>query len=266
MARYRTIHCLIWNDDKFPYVSDDCQLVFFHILTTPLSSPFGLYKASLEMLASEKRWPVKRYAKAFQEGYAKGFFKYDQKSLVLLIPNFVKYNLPDNPKVLQSWGKIYEEIPLSALKTEFYSIFKGYLEQYRKGFLIQFDISFGKGIGYLSATATDSERERESQEREREESKNSLVGNFKKFWEVYPRKVAKPSAEKAWKKLNPNEELLATILSAVEVHSKSPAWKKDDKQFIPHPATWLNQRRWEDETRTEEPWEPPEVRALRQSK
>ena len=154
MARYRTIHCLIWNDDKFPYVSDDCQLVFFHVLTTPLSNPFGLYKASLEMLASEKRWTVKRYAKGFREGYAKGFFKYDEKALVLLIPNFVKYNPPDNPKVLQSWGKIYQEIPNSPLKDEFYSILKGYLERYREGFLIQFDISFREGIGYSPATAT----------------------------------------------------------------------------------------------------------------
>ena len=151
MAR-RVIDCLIWNDDKFPYVSDDCQLVFFHVMTTPLSSPFGLYKASLEMLASEKRWPVKRYAKGYREGYAKGFLKYDEKAQVLLIPNFVKYNLPDNPKVLQSWGKIYQEIPDSPLKTEFYHILKGYLERYRKGYLIQYDILFPipsrDGIGY----------------------------------------------------------------------------------------------------------------------
>ena len=150
MARYRAVHCLIWNDDKFPYASDDCQLVFFHVMTTPLSTPFGLYKASLEMLASEKRWPVKRYKKAFQEGYAKGFFKYDEKALVLLIPNFLKYNPPNNPKVLQSWGKVCEEIPNCSLKAEFFSILKGYLEGYGKAF----QDAMPKAIAKLSGTGT----------------------------------------------------------------------------------------------------------------
>jgi hypothetical protein len=27
----------------------------------------------------------------------------------------------------------------------------------------------------------------------------------------------------------------------------SAEWTKDGGQFIPHPATWLNQKRWEDE-------------------
>ena len=77
MSRYRVIHCLVWNDDKFPFVSDDCQLIFFHLLTTPLSTPFGCYKASLQALAAEKRWPVERYRQAFQEAFREGFVKHD---------------------------------------------------------------------------------------------------------------------------------------------------------------------------------------------
>ena len=80
MSRYRNIHCLIWNDDKFPFASDKCQLVFFHLLTTPLSTPFGLYKASLEALAAEKRWTVKAYREGFAEAFRKGFVKHDERA------------------------------------------------------------------------------------------------------------------------------------------------------------------------------------------
>src|SRR3990172_11206847 len=125
MSRYRNIHCLIWNDDKFPFLSDDCQLVFFHILTTPLSTPFGLFKASTEALASEKRWPLKRYMKAFREGIAHALFKYDERHHVVLIPKFLKYNKPQSINAVKSWRRISDEIPPSHLKNEWYQIFKG---------------------------------------------------------------------------------------------------------------------------------------------
>ena len=38
-----------------------------------------------------------------------------------------------------------------------------------------------------------------------------------------------------------------TLLDAVEAQKRSPQWTRDGGQFIPYPATWLNQRRWEDE-------------------
>lgn len=70
---------------------------------------------------------------------------------------------------------------------------------------------------------------------------------FDRFWAAYPRKVAKPNALKAFNKINPDDELLMTMLSAIENQKKSEQWIKDSGQFIPHPATWLNQRRWEDD-------------------
>lgn len=73
---------------------------------------------------------------------------------------------------------------------------------------------------------------------------------FDEFWNAYPRKVAKVAAEKAFNKLKVDEPLLNKMLTAIEQQSKSAQWKKDDGQFIPHPATWLNQARWEDKPNT----------------
>lgn len=74
---------------------------------------------------------------------------------------------------------------------------------------------------------------------------------FDHFWNNYPKKVAKPTALKAWAKLRPTEELLKKILEGLEAWKGTDQWHKDGGAFIPHPTTWLNQRRWEDQLPTE---------------
>jgi hypothetical protein len=70
---------------------------------------------------------------------------------------------------------------------------------------------------------------------------------FGRFWEAYPRHTGKANAEKAWRKIDPDEDLIDTMLAALAWQRRQPSWTKDAGAFIPHPATWLNQRRWEDE-------------------
>lgn len=71
-----------------------------------------------------------------------------------------------------------------------------------------------------------------------------------RFWPAYPRKVGKANAEKAWRKIDPDPETVKDIIAAIAVQRESDQWCRDGGQFIPHPATWLNGRRWEDEGAT----------------
>lgn len=70
---------------------------------------------------------------------------------------------------------------------------------------------------------------------------------FPKFWKLYPRKVGKDKAEKAWSKIKITQDLFSLMLTALAKQMKTPEWTKDSGQFIPHPSTWLNGKRWEDE-------------------
>lgn len=70
---------------------------------------------------------------------------------------------------------------------------------------------------------------------------------FDDFWKVYPRRVAKQNAQRSWKSLKPNDELVKRIVADVNRRLESE-WRGKDMQYIPHPSTYLNQRRWEDET------------------
>lgn len=68
---------------------------------------------------------------------------------------------------------------------------------------------------------------------------------FNQFWEVYPRKVGKQAARKAFDKLPAS--VLPKLVPAVEAQKKSYQWTRDGGQYVPHPATWLNQGRWDDD-------------------
>jgi uncharacterized protein YdaU (DUF1376 family) len=71
--------------------------------------------------------------------------------------------------------------------------------------------------------------------------RSTSLADFDRFWSCYPKRVGKGSAEKAWQKAL-SIASADEIISVVEVYP----WG-DDKQFIPHPATWLNQKRWQDD-------------------
>ena len=67
---------------------------------------------------------------------------------------------------------------------------------------------------------------------------------FERFWSVYPRKIGKQSAKRAFERV---KVPLETLVTAVERQKCSDQWTQNNGQFIPHPATWLNQGRWDDE-------------------
>ena len=68
--------------------------------------------------------------------------------------------------------------------------------------------------------------------------------DFDKFWSAYPKKVGKKEAKKAFTKVGVSTDIL---VDAIEKQKQSKQWQKDNGQYIPNPATWLNQSRWEDE-------------------
>ena len=70
---------------------------------------------------------------------------------------------------------------------------------------------------------------------------------FDRFWAEYPRKVAKSKAKAAFEKVMQKGVSIEALLGALRIQKLSTQWTKDGGQFIPHPTTWLNQERWEDE-------------------
>lgn len=98
------------------------------------------------------------------------------------------------------------------------------------------------------------EKRREDKEKEIEKIRvdTELVNDtglwFGEFWKLYPRKVAKTNAEKAFKKKCKDEQTYTAIMRGLQNYVT--ACKGKDPQYIAHPATWINGERWNDEVAT----------------
>lgn len=85
----------------------------------------------------------------------------------------------------------------------------------------------------------------------KDKGQNKNLGHFdaefETFWQEYPKKIGKGAAKKAFEKARLGGVTLESLVTAVRRQKCGSQWSKDDGQYIPHPATWLNQERWEDE-------------------
>ena len=107
-----------------------------------------------------------------------------------------------------------------------------------------------KGSLEASFGTDESEKDKEKDKEQEEDKDKDMEAMFAEFWSAYPRKDAKKSARKVFLRIvndaDDPDDLLAQILDAIALAKRSHQWQKDDGQFIPLPATWLNQERWED--------------------
>jgi len=70
---------------------------------------------------------------------------------------------------------------------------------------------------------------------------------FESFWKAYPKKQGKDAAKKAFIKRKVGKELSQEMIAALNQQKKTDQWLKNGGQFIPNPATWINEGRWQDE-------------------
>ena len=83
-------------------------------------------------------------------------------------------------------------------------------------------------------------------------------GAFDIFWEIYPKKVGKQDARRSYERATKGKgpDFKNKILKALEDQKKSEQWTREGGRFVPNPATWLNQGRWDDQLEPAAP-EPP---------
>lgn len=115
-------------------------------------------------------------------------------------------------------------------------------------------VSGAAGGSKQSASKTEAKQKQTQREKEGEKEGEREIdippippkgeSAFDQFWAAYPKKVGKEAARRAFAKVKaPVDDLLL----AIDQQKYSGQWTKENGRFIPNPATWLNQGRWEDE-------------------
>ena len=147
MARFRKIDPKIWNDAKFTALSNDAKLLFIYLLTSPMMTVLGAVPMRSPAVAAELGFDSKRYAIRYKELYDMGIVEYDDRGL-FWVKNFLKYNAPDNPKVVISWSGAVDLLPECGLLTKVIENAKNHCFQRGSGFSEAFENSIGNRMRY----------------------------------------------------------------------------------------------------------------------
>lgn len=116
-----------------------------------------------------------------------------------------------------------------------------------RGKLVPSQGQAGSKIGVTPCPCIEQGKE---QGKNKKEAHAQLRKRFAHFYRAYPKKKDRGRAEQAFLKLKPDDQLLETMLTALENQTAEREWKEQAQEFVPewkHPATWLNGKCWEDE-------------------
>lgn len=210
------------------------QIVALYLMTSPHSEMTGIFHCPILYIAHETGLQMEGASKGLASLIEADFCTFEAETDTIFVHEMARYQiggeLKESDNRVLGVQKLFANMPETLIKQGFYekyaSIF--YLENEGK--------KEPKKVSPSKAPSKPRTRTR------------TETGLFEQFWSVYPKKKNKGKAELAFAKLAMDDELLQTILQAVEVASQSDDWRKSNGQFIPHPSSWLNARGWEDES------------------
>lgn len=225
MAIYRQIQTTFWSDTFVENLTPDQKYFYIYLLTNEKTKQCGIYEISLKTMSFETGFPkeaVEKHLQFFEKSHK---IKWSKETSEIALKNWAKYNSHTSPKV-----KVCIDKELKLVKNTL---------------LIQYVYSIDS-ISQEEETQTQTEEETEEEEIIDFKSQKNLIldqiYSFEDFWKQYPVKVGKSKCEALFNKLKSEQrqKIKDTIKSFIQ--------HKPFKDYnLPHPQTYLNQKRWDDE-------------------
>lgn len=262
MAEKRMFAKTIIDSDAFLDMPQSTQLLYFHLsmradddgfINKPkaIMSFTGCKDDDLRILTAKKfiipfptgiivikHWKAHNYIKP--DRYVETKYK-DEKSMLELDEN-KEYQMATEPKWNQIGTITEPERNRSGTETG-----PQYLD-------IDLDIekdsnsTSSKDINkYINRTSVENEKKSTEKTEPAEPVGAHFDERFIQFWNIYPRKVGKIDALKAWKRANINSLIFEKILGTIPKLKKSDQWTRGNGRYIPNPATWINRGGWDEE-------------------
>jgi hypothetical protein len=118
-GRYRKLHVKLWADSDFRALSDLERNVYFYGLAGPQTNRLGFYRLSLAQMAEDLDRALDSVTPAFGRVCATFGWQFDNQVRVLWLPDWWRYNAPENPNVLKGALNDLSEVPCSVLLDQF---------------------------------------------------------------------------------------------------------------------------------------------------
>ena len=235
-ATYRKIFPSFWTDSKVDedFTPED-KFIYLYLLTNPHTNICGCYEIGFKQMSRDTGYneeTIKHLINRMEAIHK--VIRYDRSTKEVLILNWGKYNWSSSEDLKTGVRKVAAFIKSDSFRDYVLAILDG--ESIDPPETLPTPSSDPRGTSVsVSVSVTDSVN--------KNNINNYYTEAFEEFWSAYPKKVGKKEACKAFKKV---KEPLAVLLDAIKEQKLSEQWSKDSGRFIPNPATWLNQGRWED--------------------
>lgn len=223
-----------------------------YLMTSPHANMLGLFYQPVLYLAEETGLPLEGAWKGLRDCVAEGFCHYDEATKMVWVVEMAAWQiakqLKDSDNRCAGIQKDYDGLQNNPFLAAFFDRYQG-----------AFHLKNKRGYEGPSKPLRSQEQEQE-QEQERARSK-TLPQNppkatkaspkvkpcperFAEFWTLYPRKIDKGDAVKAFAKLT--EAQAEAAITAIPKHALHWQALGTEQKYIPHAASWLNGQRWED--------------------
>lgn len=166
--RYRKVSVRIWGDPEFCQLSNDAKLIFLFLLTHPHMTGMGAMRATIQGLAAELGMTEKGYREGLRIPLSKGMVRVDEASKLVVLPNFINHNPPENPNVVVGWGKVIDTLPECTLLVEHLQHVRETVEDLGRGLAKGLPKPFTKGM-----------RKQEQYQEQYQEQDNTSVSGYK---------------------------------------------------------------------------------------
>lgn len=261
---FRVVNQSFWDSAEVidEYSCED-KYFWLYLLTNPQANYLGVYQLPMRVAAFQLGYSKEQVSillDRFENKYHK--IKYNQKTQEIAIGEYLYHGVIKGGKpVTDAIGRDLSVVKDFRLVHYILSCTQSHIQQ--KQALANIYNYIYNYIKKLNVNVYDNDNVGESyHESLKQKSTSELKKMFIDFWNRYPKKLSKAQAEKAFDKLNPNDNLYQVIIDALEKQKLSKAWQKDDGQYIPYASTWLNNKRWEDKVEIEptkqtstDPWD-----------
>lgn len=187
-------------------------------------------------------------------------FGFPPATIQLALTTFVKFEMVeiiDDVIMISNWRKYQNENALERIKMLHNARQRAYYQRKKSQRItdgsVSADVSNSvisdENCSYISNISNTSSLSKDNEDKntgcgEKEKKEKRLEEMFSAFYEAYGNKKSRKIAEKAFKKICPDEELFQRIMDGVEKYHKSRKWLEGYRK---EPATWLNGECWNDE-------------------
>lgn len=258
-AKFRKIDPRIWTDEGFTQLTIEGRLLAFWLLTSTRVNRCGIVQWSAALASEETGIDRGKIDTVLDTVCHTVSWVCDTPARLVFLARWWRYNKPPNADALTGAMTDLHDLPRNSLCVALRKACADIPDKLHTVYHTVLDTV------YPTVSSQEQEQEQEKEQKNKDpltpvpgdgvvktkrepKQKTATETNpqFLRFWAAYPRKVAKPNAAKAFAKLAPDDALLDAMLAAIEVQRRSEKWTKDKGEYIPHPASWLNARRWED--------------------